>query len=55
MTATLVVQRVEAVQEAESAVFEVRLLLEDESEVALRMNGPTLCSLADMISQYATP
>ena len=29
-------------------------LLGDGSEVVLSMDRPTLCSLADMVSQYAT-
>jgi hypothetical protein len=52
---TLAVKQVEAVEEAEPGVFEVGLLLDDASEVTLRMTGQTLCSLADMVSQYATP
>jgi hypothetical protein len=52
---TSAVKQVEAVEEAEPGMFEVRLLLEDASEVTLRMAGPTLCSLADLVSQYATP
>jgi hypothetical protein len=49
------VEQVNAVEAVESAVFEIRLLLRDGSETILRLNGPTLCSLADMVSQYATP
>jgi hypothetical protein len=52
---TLAVKQVEAVEEGEPGVFEVILLLDDASEVSLRMTGQTLCSLADMVSQYATP
>jgi hypothetical protein len=52
---TLAVKQVEAVEEAEPGVFEVSLLLDDASEVTLRMTGQTLGSLADMVSQYATP
>jgi hypothetical protein len=55
MAHTLKIQQVEAVEAVEASVFEVRLLLEDASEVVLRMDGDTLCSLADMASQYATP
>jgi hypothetical protein len=43
------------VEAVEAERFESRLLLEDTSELVLRMDGPTLCSLADMVSQYATP
>jgi hypothetical protein len=50
-----VVTRVESVEAPESAKFEVRLTVEDSSEVVLIMDGPTLCSLADSVSQYATP
>jgi hypothetical protein len=49
------VAQIVSVEAVESERFEVRLLLEDASEVVLRMDGPTLCSLADMVSQYATP
>ena len=45
----------EAVEEIGPGIFEVRVLLEDASTATLRMNGSTLCSLADMVSQYATP
>lgn len=51
----LVVRQIDAVEEIDGGVFEIRLTLEDESEVVLRMDGPMLCSLADMVSQYATP
>jgi hypothetical protein len=55
MVRALIVKQVEAVEEAEPGSFEVRLLLDDASEVILHIEGPTLCSLADMVSQYATP
>jgi acyl-coenzyme A thioesterase PaaI-like protein len=55
MNQMLAVTKVEAVEEIGPGIFEVRLLLEDASTARLRMNGPTLCSLADMASQYATP
>jgi hypothetical protein len=55
MTDTMAIARVESVEAIESDQFEVRLLLEDTSEVILRMDGATLCGLADMVSQYATP
>ena len=48
-------QKIEAVEEIGPGIFEVRVLLEDASTATLRMNGSTLCSLADMVSQYATP
>jgi hypothetical protein len=54
MSATLPVSQIVAVEAVELARFEVRLMLEDGSEVVLRMDGATLCSLADMVSQYAT-
>jgi hypothetical protein len=44
-----------SVEAVESERFEVRLMLEDTSEVVLTMEGPTLCKFADLISQYATP
>lgn len=55
MTETLPITQVVSVESVEAERFEVRLLLEDTSEIVLRMDGPTLCSLADMVSQYATP
>jgi hypothetical protein len=55
MNDTLAITKVESVEAVEAERFEVRLLLEDTSEIVLRMDGPTLCSLADMASQYATP
>jgi hypothetical protein len=51
----LEVEQVNAVEAVESTVFEIRLLLQDGPETTLRLNGPTLCCLADMVSQYATP
>jgi hypothetical protein len=51
----LVVRQINAIEEIDGDVFEIRLTLEDESEVVLKMDGPTLCSLADVVSQYATP
>ena len=51
----LEVKQVEAVEALEPEVFEVLLLLEDGSEVTLRMDRSTPCNLADMASQYATP
>jgi hypothetical protein len=48
------VTQIVSVEAVESERFEVRLMLEDGAEVVLRMEGPTLCSLADMVSQYAT-
>jgi hypothetical protein len=50
-----VVSRVEAVHSPEPAMFEVRLTIEDSSEIVLVMDGAVLCSLADSVSQYATP
>ena len=55
MNQMLAVTKVEAVEEIGPGIFEVRVLLEENSMATLRMNGPTLCSLADMVSQYATP
>jgi hypothetical protein len=55
MNQTLAVTRIDAVEEIGPGIFEVRVLLEDASTATLRMNGSTLCSLADMVSQYATP
>lgn len=55
MTAMLPITQIVSVEAVESERFEVRLMLEDTSEVVLSMDGPTLCSLADMVSQYATP
>jgi hypothetical protein len=55
MDQAFVITQIEAVEAVEPHTFEVRLLLEDTSTVTLRMDGPTLCSLADMVSQYATP
>jgi hypothetical protein len=54
MSNILEVERVNAVEAVESTLFEIRLLLQDGSEATLRLDGPTLCSLADMVSQYAT-
>ena len=51
----LEVEKVNAVEVIESTVFEIRLLLQDGSEATLRLNRPTLCTLADMVSQYGTP
>jgi hypothetical protein len=50
-----VVSRVEAVHSPEAGMFEVRLTIEDSSEIVLVMDGGVFCSLADSISQYATP
>jgi predicted ATPase len=50
----LEVEQVNAVEAVESNVFEIRLLLQDGSEATLRLDGRTLCSLADTVSQYAT-
>ena len=47
----LEVQQVNAVEAVDSTVFEIRLLLQDGSGTTLRLNNPTLCSLADMVSQ----
>ena len=55
MTNTLAITQIVSVEAVESERFEVRLMLEDASEVILKMDRPTLCSLADMVSQYATP
>jgi hypothetical protein len=54
MTDPLAIIQIVSVEAVELEQFEVRLLLEDTSEVVLRMDGPTLCKLADMVSQYAT-
>ena len=51
MTDTLAITQIVSVEAVESEQFEVRLLLEDTSEIVLRMDGLTLCSLADMASQ----
>ena len=51
MNQTLAVTKIEAVEEIGPGIFEVRVLLEDASTATLRMNGSTLCSLADMVSQ----
>ena len=51
----LVVAQIESVEAVELERFEVRLQLEDTSEIVLVMDGPSLCNLADMVSQYATP
>jgi len=55
MTATFPISKIVSVEAVESERLEVRLMLEHTSEVVLTMDGPTLCSLADMVSQYATP
>ena len=55
MNNKLAVDEIISVEAVDSEQFEVRVILEDASEVVLRMDGPTLCSLADMVSQYATP
>jgi hypothetical protein len=55
MGTILEVEHVNAVEAIESTIFEISLVLQDGSEATLRLNGPTLCSLADMVSQYATP
>jgi hypothetical protein len=52
MTAKLAISQIVSV---EAERFEVRLQLEDASELVLVMDGPTLCNLADVVSQYATP
>ena len=49
MNQTLAVTKIEAVEEIGPGIFEVRVLLEDASTATLRMNGYTLCSLADMV------
>jgi hypothetical protein len=54
MSNILEVEQVNAVEAVGSTLFEIRLLLQDGSEATLRLDGPTLCSLADMVSQYAT-
>jgi len=48
------ITRIVSVEAVELERFEVRLMLEDASEVIVTMDGPTLCNLADMVSQYAT-
>ncbi len=55
MTAKLAITQIVSVEAVEAERFEVRLQLEDASELVLVMDGQTLCSLADMVSQYATP
>jgi len=55
MAASLEIEQVTAVQTLEDRLFEVRLMLIDGSELILKMDGPTLCRLADLVSQYATP
>jgi hypothetical protein len=55
MTVTFPITQILSVEAVESERFEVRLMLEDTSEVVLTMEGPTLCNLADLFSQYATP
>ena len=42
MTATFAITQIVSVEAVESEQFEVRLMLEDTSEVVLRMDGPTL-------------
>ena len=54
MNQTVVVTRIDAVEGGESGMFDVRLTLHN-STLTLVMDGPTLCSLADQVSQYATP
>jgi hypothetical protein len=53
--ARFVISRVEAVHSPEPGMFEVRLTVEDSSEIVLVMDGAILCGLADSVSQYATP
>ena len=55
MTAKFAIVQIVSIEAVEAERFEVRLQLEDTSEVVLVMDGPTLCSLADMVSQYAIP
>jgi hypothetical protein len=55
MNQTVVVTRIDAVEGGESGMFDVRLTLHDSTTLTLVMDGPTLCSLADQVSQYATP
>ena len=39
----------------EAGMFDVRLTLHDSTNLTLVMDGQTLCTLADKVSQYATP
>jgi hypothetical protein len=55
MTAKFTIVQIVSIEAVETERFEIRLQLEDTSEVVLVMDGPTLCSLTDMASQYATP
>jgi hypothetical protein len=51
----LVIARVDAVQGTDPARFEVSLTAEDSSEIILVMDEAVLCTLANAVSQYATP
>jgi len=55
MNQTVVVATIDAVEGAEAGMFNVRLTLHDLTNLTLVMDGQTLCSLADQVSQYATP
>ena len=55
MNQTVVVTRIDAVEGGELGMFDVRLTLHYLTTLTLVMDGPTLCSLADQVSQYATP
>lgn len=55
MATTLEVKQVQSVEEIETAAFEVSLLLTDGTEALIKMDRANLASLADLVSQYATP
>jgi len=55
MNQTVVVTKVDAVEEGESGMLNVRLTLHDSTSLILVMDAQTLSSLADHVSQYATP
>ena len=55
MNNTVVVTKIDAVEGGDAGMFDVRLTLHDSTTLTLVMDGQTLCSLADQVSQYATP
>jgi hypothetical protein len=55
MNQTVVVATIDPVEGAEAGMFNVWLTLHDLTNLNLVMDGQTLCSLADQVSQYATP
>jgi hypothetical protein len=50
MTAKLAIVKIISVEAVDAERFEVRVQVEDTSELVLVMDGPTLCSLADKVS-----